>query len=91
MNIELIACQMANIIDAMCYYSIPAKLWDGQPYPEDLPEPAEALQQTGRLEYSPRGGSEYEQRPSEVVIPNSLLAKAAELVAALEELNKESI
>ncbi len=83
---ELIAYQLANLIDAMCYYSIPAKLWDGKPYPAELDEPTEALQKTGKLEYFLRGGSEYEQRPTEIVIPNSLLSKAAELIAQLEEL-----
>jgi hypothetical protein len=89
MNYELIANQLANLIDAMCYYSIPAKLWDGNQYPTELDEPTEALQKTGKLEYFLRGGSEYEQRPTEVVIPNSLLAKAADLVAMLEELNHD--
>ena len=89
MDIELIAFQLANLIDAMCYYSIPAKLWDGKSYPEYLPEPTEALNATGKLEYFLRGVSEYEQRPTEVVIPSSLLSKAAELVAALENLHGE--
>lgn len=83
---ELIAYQLANLIDAMCYYSIPAKLWDGKQYPAELDEPTEALQKTGKLEYFLRGGSEYEQRPTEIVIPNSLLSKAADLIAALEAL-----
>lgn len=83
---ELIAYQLANLIDAMCYYSIPAKLWDGKQYPAELDEPTEALRKTGKLEYFLRGGSEYEQRPTEIVIPNSLLSKAADLIAELENL-----
>lgn len=86
-NYELIANQLANLIDAMCYYSIPAKLWDGKQYPAELDEPTEALRKTGKLEYFLRGCSEYEQRPTEVVIPNELLAKATELVAMLEGLS----
>jgi len=86
---ELIANQFANLIDAMCYYSIPANLWNGDQYPKDLDEPTEALRKTGKYEYFLRGDSEYEQRPSEVVIPNQLLAKAAELVAMLESINNQ--
>lgn len=85
---ELIANQLANLIDAMCYYSIPAKLWDGKQFPEPLDEPTEALQKTGKFEYFLRGGSEYEQRPTEVIIPNSLLSKACELIAMLEKLKE---
>lgn len=87
---ELIANQLANLIDSMCYYSIPAKLWDGKPYPDELDEPTEALQKTGKLEYFLRGGSEYEQRPTEVVIPNSLLSKASELIAMIEDIKNQS-
>lgn len=89
MNYELIANQFANLIDAMCYYSVPAKLWDGTEYPAELDEPTEALRKTGKVEYFLRVGSEYEQRPTEVVIPNSLLSKASELIAMLEDLKDD--
>jgi hypothetical protein len=83
---ELILCQLANLINSMCYYQIPAKVWDRTPYPEELQEPIDALRETGEVEYSPRGGSEHEQCPKEVVIPGALLRKAAGLVCDLENL-----
>jgi hypothetical protein len=83
---ELILYQLANLINSMCYYSVPAKLWDGEGYPEDLLEPMDALTQTGKLEYFVRGLSKYEQNPTEIVIPGKLLSDAAELVVRLDNM-----
>lgn len=83
MNYELIANQFANLINSMCYYSVPARAWDGKPYPDVLDEPIEAMQKSGKVEYFLRGISQQEQQPAEVVIPNEILAKAAELAAKL--------
>lgn len=85
---ELILYQLANIINSMCYYSIPARLWDGSKYPDELDEPVEALKKTGKIEYWLRGGSEYEQRPTEEIIPGELLSQAASLVNELDDLEE---